>query len=407
MTIQTAEQSTAIVSGGHKLDSMQIQQARELTYRLRYMIVNGNKLSDHEVIALAQYAVATDLNPFAGECYFLPGTGPVPGIAGWRKKAQEQLEYEARAAGLQIAPYFTVDYFDATTQEAVFNPATDLGYRAVIKDSVSQKQWSDSLFAMMRELRSAGVQDAYKEAINIIGPQPTWSGVGVVFGSENFGRIEKFDRRERAKKRAEHAALKKRFPRVQLPEPQEMDYEETQFKVMTDVEYKESLPEPKQVKSIDQLNVELGFDPEPEHTPTPLTDAVKASADAIPAESAPTTRPFHPEDLKEVIGNNVKNFVKHPEKMEGFKDTWRGMIVSTIEKELADMVDDKTTARQTILRFLVGHDHSNEMSKEEVQAIWKWLGVAKVAEVWTTNTLSVEEIKAMVNYLADQPQEAE
>src|SRR5512137_1884010 len=81
-------------------------QLQELAERFKLLIVNGKNLQGNEALALAQYSQMTDLNPFAGECYYLPGIGPGPGIAGWRKKADEQLEWEARKAAEPLARFW-------------------------------------------------------------------------------------------------------------------------------------------------------------------------------------------------------------------------------------------------------------------------------------------------------------
>jgi hypothetical protein len=60
-------------------------------------------------------------------------------------------------------------------------------------------------------------------AKQIIGAEPVTTAWGVVFSIEVFGapgKAEKFDRHERAKKRGEKLCLRKRFPRIHLPEPE-------------------------------------------------------------------------------------------------------------------------------------------------------------------------------------------
>jgi hypothetical protein len=189
------------------------------------MIVNGNKLHDSEVFALAQYAAATGLDPFAGECWIIPGKGVCPGIAGWRKKAQDQLDYEAREAH-QLGSHFWVTYEDAENGSCIFDAAKgDIAYVAVLRDSVSQTRWRQSIIAASSDFVKMGAKftESIELAKSLVGAEPVWIGYGVVFGSETFGGTEKFDRKERAKKRAEKVALRKRFPRIHLPEPDGID----------------------------------------------------------------------------------------------------------------------------------------------------------------------------------------
>jgi len=61
--------------------------------RIKKCVPNGSKLQDDEALALAQIAVSTDLSPFVGELFYIPGKGPHIGIEGLRRKASEQSTY--------------------------------------------------------------------------------------------------------------------------------------------------------------------------------------------------------------------------------------------------------------------------------------------------------------------------
>lgn len=255
--LSTQTRSTALATG----------DVAGMAQKLRYMIQNGAKLADQEVMALAQYSVANDLNPFAQECYYLPGKGPCPGIVGWRKKAQEQLDWESAQAH-EPGAHFWVEYEPAGPDEAKFDASKgDVAWKAVLRDWLSSKRWRNAYFQTARDLREMGVPNPLEEAKHYVGPEPVWTGVGVVSGSENFGG-DKLDRNERAKKRAEKVALRKRFPRVNLPEPEGVDVD------VVDVQFVEA---PRNGKSEGQLIGELTgsapvvtgeiVDPEPEHEP--------------------------------------------------------------------------------------------------------------------------------------------
>ena len=237
-------------------------KARELVVRLRYMIVNGNKLADGEVFALAQYAAANDLNPFASECYYLPGTGPVPGIAGWRKKAQEQMDFEAKALGSKEQQGFWTVARACFPGEATFEAEKgDVAIYVTLHDSITNRRWRQEYLKMAKELMDLKDPDYFKNAKEMVGPEPVWTGVGVVYSGEKFsadGKPEKYSRHERAEKRAEKIALRKRFPRVNLPEPKEIiDADAIDVRV-----YDTPAPEP--VKRTEAQNLkELGFEPEP------------------------------------------------------------------------------------------------------------------------------------------------
>jgi hypothetical protein len=222
---------------------------RALTKRLGVMIVNGKKLSDIEINALAAYSMTNDLNPFNGECYYMPGLGPTPGIAGWRKKAQEQLEWEAKNSN-EIGAHYWVEYTKAEQNEARFDPTKDVAWKVILRDWLSNKKWRQAVFEAMRELKEVGVDKPYEEALKLVGTEPTWTGIGVVTSTENFGN-DKMDRNERAKKRAEKIALRKRFPRIELPD---MDYEpEDVIDVIPTVE------NPNKITSESEILDQLGY----------------------------------------------------------------------------------------------------------------------------------------------------
>ncbi|MDD5170524.1 MAG: recombinase RecT, partial [Syntrophales bacterium] len=193
----------AIVTTNNKIDSTTIVRAREFASRLKYMIVNGNKLEDKEVYALAHYAAANNLNPFAQECYYLPGTGPITGIVGYRRKADEALLDECHNFGINEPQHFWTETRQATQDEAVFDPDKDIAVFVTLRDSITNKTWRRSYFETVRELRELGEKDFFEVAKQFVGPEPVWTGVGVVQGSENFGQKERFDRHERAAKRGE------------------------------------------------------------------------------------------------------------------------------------------------------------------------------------------------------------
>lgn len=69
------------------------EKIKRLAQRIKQCIPNGSRLKDHEALALAQIAVSTDLSPFVGELYYIPGKGPHIGIEGLRRKASEQSTY--------------------------------------------------------------------------------------------------------------------------------------------------------------------------------------------------------------------------------------------------------------------------------------------------------------------------
>lgn len=258
------------------------QDLEKMAERFKLLIVNGKNLTAPEALALAQYSIATDLNPFANECYYLPGIGPGPGIAGWRKKADEQLEWEARKAAEPLARFWC-DYLDASQAESGDLHPGDIAVKAVLHDTLSKTAWEKRRLGHFIELIKASVNssEAWKLAEQLAGNEPTWSAIGIVRGGENFGSSEKMVRYERACKRAEKAAIRKRFPRVNLPEP--MGFEDVIDTTMVEIK------QPELKRPNEQILDELGYQQKPAPEPQPPADDQQdkpTDTVGIPAELA-------------------------------------------------------------------------------------------------------------------------
>ncbi|MFA7254047.1 MAG: hypothetical protein WC107_05850 [Patescibacteria group bacterium] len=259
MTEQTA---LATQSGTQRIESPTIQKAREFASRLKFMIVNGNKLEDKEVYALAHYSAANGLNPFAQEAYYLPGTGPITGIVGFRRKAQESLEDECKTHGVTEPQRFWTETREATPEEANFEDG-DIAVHVTLRESLTNKAWRQSYFETARELKALGEEKYFEVAKEFVGKEPVWTGVGVVYASEVFagvGKKEKFDRFERAAKRAEKIALKKRFPSLQRFESAGDEHDDAISVSFVDVD------EAPEKTDVNKALTDMGFDPEPEPT---------------------------------------------------------------------------------------------------------------------------------------------
>ena len=232
------------------------QVAAHFAERIKLMIYNGHRLQDSEAMALAQYAVATDLDPFVGECYYLPSIGPGPGIAGWRKKADEQLNYEREQAREPLARMWC-DYTEPVNGEVGTIEEGDYAVKAILHDTLSKSAWEQRVLKYYIELLKAGEKN-WEAARELAGPEPTWSAVGIVKKFENFGK-DAMPRYERACKRAEKAAIRKRFPRVHLPEPVGFDESE-----VIDTQFTETI-------SKDQALSDLGYTIDPaQDAPAPI-----------------------------------------------------------------------------------------------------------------------------------------
>lgn len=249
-------QEKAIVPDDPKKKLSLPEPIRKMALQYKYMIVNGNRLSDQEAISLALYSKSTGLNPYAGECWYIPGVGPGPGIAGWRKKAQEQLAWEGQQTNSPIGYFWTEDeQLSESGVGAIFDPeAGDIAYKVTLKVSTSSQQWRKDYFEAVKFLRDMGSENPLIEGKTLVGEEPSWTGIGIVYGSEKFAfgdKPEKFNRHERAIKRAEKIAIRKRFPRIDLP--LDLEFEENSI----DAEWNEEGRSPRNAREIIR---ELGFD---------------------------------------------------------------------------------------------------------------------------------------------------
>lgn len=192
-------------------------EIKNMTRKIMKLVPGGSRLNPEQSVELAVFCYVNALNPFNGEAYYLPGAGPVPGVMAYRNRAQNELEAQAGPTAR-----FWFEYFPAEEGEADFDPeAGDIAYRAVLHESVAEEAYQRRLLEFYLELKKAGIEDAWPDAQRIVGEAPTWQAVGVVDHREEFTRgdkPDKWDRHERAKKRAEKWAIKKRFSRITFPD---------------------------------------------------------------------------------------------------------------------------------------------------------------------------------------------
>ena len=75
-----------ITRDNHALASADTPEMRQFAKTLRLLLPGGEKMTDAEALAGAQYAKTTGLNPFTGDFYVVPGVGVVPGYQGELKR---------------------------------------------------------------------------------------------------------------------------------------------------------------------------------------------------------------------------------------------------------------------------------------------------------------------------------
>lgn len=171
--------------------------------RIKQLMRGGEKLSNNDAMGLAQFSKVTGLNPFIGECWWIPGSGAMVGIAGARRLEQEQ----ARQTGGASFPNITVcDAAEAGATEAELKDVV-AAFRCEINDSHASWAYQKMFSATLDSLRQSGVIDPVPVAREICGPRPSWVGYGYSKKSEP-SRMNKI---QLARKRAEADALKKRI----------------------------------------------------------------------------------------------------------------------------------------------------------------------------------------------------
>jgi hypothetical protein len=210
------------------LSSSAETELRAMTGKLMRLTPGGRKLNTNQAAELAVYCFMTDLNPFNYEAYYMDGVGPIPGVAGVRRKAND---YLAITSGPDDR--FFVYFRDAQVGEANFDPDKgDIAKHASLTIRTVSERWQQNALRIYAELVKAGMDTdtAWERAEKMNGPEPVWTAVGVVDHRENFSRKpgtkgpqdpgthDKWDRHQRAEKRAEKWAIRKAFPSVILPD---------------------------------------------------------------------------------------------------------------------------------------------------------------------------------------------
>lgn len=174
---------------------------RNFAKRIKLMLKGGDKLSDGEAMALAQVSLVTKLNPFIGEVWYIPGKGPMIGIAGARRYDNQQ----ASDNGGYTFPEFS----PCTPEEAGAKPGENVAhaFRCDIFDSVAISKYQKLMIEIINSMRAAGSPDPVGEAKATLGPKPMWTG----YGYSTTDELSKMNKMQLAKKRAEADARKQRI----------------------------------------------------------------------------------------------------------------------------------------------------------------------------------------------------
>lgn len=247
----TPAPTTAMTATPSALPSMfgERTDVYSLAKRIKLMVRGGDKLTESEALALAQVSIATNLNPFIGEVWYIPGGGPMIGIVGARRLENETMNKKGGTSFPEFTP--------CDTEEVGAPDQNDVAaaFRCEIFDSNATAQYQRLLLETINTLRNCGSSDPVKEAREIVGPRPCWIGWGYSTRTEK----SKMNKTALARKRAEADALKRR---IVVPFGAGVSGDEVAPAYETvDTEFVQ--PEPKKVYSEETNMRELGFEPSP------------------------------------------------------------------------------------------------------------------------------------------------
>ena len=176
------------------------EEIMRMAKRFKTALRGGDKLNENEVVALAQIAKITGLNPFIGELWYIPGKGPMIGIAGARRTWNEQSAKGGGWSHIEIIP-------TSADEVGYTGDVKDLAaaFRAEAHDSGATAQYQKLFTETIVAMRAAGSADPFADAKQICGPRPMWVG----FGYSTMSETSRMNKTQLARKRAEADALKK------------------------------------------------------------------------------------------------------------------------------------------------------------------------------------------------------
>ncbi len=142
-------------------------EVREIANRVRLMAPGAKKLSENEALALAQGAVAHELDPFNGEIWYIPGSGLMAGIKGLRKAARKQLK-EGENFWCEFIPIL-----DPDKRKLYQIKEGALAFEAELRDTQTLMTYSNA----WKDLADSGIPvDVIPQ---VVGKQPFTLGIGI------------------------------------------------------------------------------------------------------------------------------------------------------------------------------------------------------------------------------------
>lgn len=160
---------------------------KTLARRIKLCLPGGDKLQDHEALALAQLSIAYQLNAFNGEVWYIPGKGTQVGIKGLRKAARHQSNY-------------WLEHVLLTDEERRGNLVPDkaIAYKCILH----RTDMMLTAAAIIKAMRDAGMENAFE----VYAYRPA---IGIGYWTP--GESTKMKGDQAARKRSEAEALKVAF----------------------------------------------------------------------------------------------------------------------------------------------------------------------------------------------------
>jgi hypothetical protein len=183
-----------------------VSEDRELSAfatRIKSMMRGGEKMTPADALSLAQFSKVTGLSPFVGECWWIPGSGAMVGIAGARRLDQERTASNGGYSWPIVTP---CPPDEAGAPESELKDVV-AAFKVEINDSAATRDYQKMFAETIQTMREAGSPDPFAAAKEICGPRPVWTGYGYSKKSEQ----SRMNKTQLARKRAEADALKKRI----------------------------------------------------------------------------------------------------------------------------------------------------------------------------------------------------
>lgn len=170
----------ALVKGSPALQPYgTFEEVQELIRRFKVMLPETEKMTDDEVVALAQVAYVHGLNPLPAvrEIIWIPGKGPMVAIRGLRRKGREWAE--DHDLGLPDLRYSLI--IDVVEREAYEIPTGAMAYKCKGGFPLSRAKYVDDA----KKLREAlGPEAPYQVILDTMGPMPETTGIGYLTAEE-------------------------------------------------------------------------------------------------------------------------------------------------------------------------------------------------------------------------------